>query len=269
MWVMFLGWLAYAYFWRGDGFAAGLAMFGLAGGAVGFPFGQALQSWGARKAPFGPKAQSWIDWWKVMEFTFGAVAGLALSLGWTVLSSRYPAPAAELSLSWSPLSIAAALVWLALFVYVYVVLRPAKEPGVTWWFFALHLFWPLPGVLAGDLLWTILLGCSMVFWVVGCTVPMRWPQDGRERAVRSALWTLVGTAAGGALLLGLAGVWTARGLLGALLVYYCVLLGFSYRLDHLRRLSRGEGRALGPPIRVTHAIFTAQALLILWVLLRA
>ena len=268
MWVMFAGWLGYAYLVRGDGFAAGLAMFGLVGGGIGFPFGQALHSWGSRKAPLGKGAQAWIDWWKVMEFTFGAVAGLALSLGWTVLGRRFPLSPLDLSPEWSTISIATALVWLAVFLYVYIRLRPQKDPYETWWFFALHLFAPLPGVLAGDFLWTVLFGCSMLFWVVGYTVPLRWPTEGRERAVRRALWAFVAAVVGVSLLLGFADAWTSAALLGALVVFYSILLGFTYRLSDMKRSAEGRRRTHSAFTRATPMVFLAQTVLILWALVR-
>ncbi|MCC7237315.1 MAG: hypothetical protein IT163_18555 [Bryobacterales bacterium] len=46
------------------------ALCGLVGGAVGFPLGASFQVWG--HAATGP---AFTDWWKVMEFTFGALLG--------------------------------------------------------------------------------------------------------------------------------------------------------------------------------------------------
>lgn len=40
-------------------------------GAAGFPLGAALQVWGRQFEPL-----RWLDWWKAMEFTFGALLGL-------------------------------------------------------------------------------------------------------------------------------------------------------------------------------------------------
>jgi len=70
---------------RGDRFAVGLALFGLLGGGVGFPLGECLQSWGVHQAPFGPRAQRWMDWWKVMEAFFGLLGGAGLGVGWLLM----------------------------------------------------------------------------------------------------------------------------------------------------------------------------------------
>lgn len=48
------------------------ALWGAVGGGVGFALGAAAQVWGRGWMP-----HPWVDWWKVMEFTFGALLGLA------------------------------------------------------------------------------------------------------------------------------------------------------------------------------------------------
>jgi len=56
------------------------ALFGLIGGAIGFPLGASFQVWG--HAATGP---AFTDWWKVMEFTFGALLGVAFAwAAWSV-----------------------------------------------------------------------------------------------------------------------------------------------------------------------------------------
>jgi len=51
------------------------ALWGCAGGALGFPLGAALQAWGR-----GLASLQWLDWWKGMELTFGALLGLGFAL---------------------------------------------------------------------------------------------------------------------------------------------------------------------------------------------
>ena len=51
------------------------ALWGCAGGGLGFPLGAALQVWGR-----GLGSLQWLDWWKGMEFTFGALLGLGFGL---------------------------------------------------------------------------------------------------------------------------------------------------------------------------------------------
>ncbi len=57
------------------------AAWGAIGGGAGFALGAAIQAWG-RPSGFTP----WLDWWKVMELTFGALLGSAY--GWAAWRSR-------------------------------------------------------------------------------------------------------------------------------------------------------------------------------------
>ncbi|MBI5083110.1 MAG: hypothetical protein HZB13_00715 [Acidobacteria bacterium] len=57
------------------------AGWGALGGGAGFALGAAIQAWGR---PTGMKP--WIDWWKIMELTFGALLGMAY--GWAAHRSR-------------------------------------------------------------------------------------------------------------------------------------------------------------------------------------
>ncbi|MCI0540055.1 MAG: hypothetical protein L0Z50_33025 [Verrucomicrobiales bacterium] len=80
------GLLAYAGRWRGDRLAWRLGLWGVLGGAVGFPLGQCLQAYHAWNLDYfrqGGWAQidPLINWWNFMETTFGAVMGAALGLG--------------------------------------------------------------------------------------------------------------------------------------------------------------------------------------------
>lgn len=78
--------LAQLAWMRRDGLAVRLGLWGLVGGAIGFPLGQCLQAGHAwHKDLF---AQGWaadadrvINWWNFMETTFGATMGAALALG--------------------------------------------------------------------------------------------------------------------------------------------------------------------------------------------
>ncbi|MFZ5926074.1 MAG: hypothetical protein ACOYX1_01380 [Acidobacteriota bacterium] len=51
------------------------ALWAGAGGALGFPLGAALQVWGR-----GLEGWRWLDWWKGMEFTLGALLGLGVGI---------------------------------------------------------------------------------------------------------------------------------------------------------------------------------------------
>ena len=77
-----LGWLA----WRGIGrLPLRLALWGAIGGGIGFALGAWFQVIGRAHYP-----GSWIDWWKMMEFTFGALFGAGL--GYAAYLSRGEAP---------------------------------------------------------------------------------------------------------------------------------------------------------------------------------
>lgn len=71
---------------KGDTVGFRLGLFGVAGGALGFPLGQCWQSWHAWnrdwivQTNFGPWAKL-INWWNLMEITFGMVMGAILLLG--------------------------------------------------------------------------------------------------------------------------------------------------------------------------------------------
>lgn len=80
------GLLVYVARWRRDGLAWRMGLWGVLGGALGFPLGQSLQA-GHTWNPEFFRSGSWaqidplINWWNVMETTFGAVMGAVLGLG--------------------------------------------------------------------------------------------------------------------------------------------------------------------------------------------
>ena len=82
-----VGLLAYARIARGDRLAFRLGLAAMLGGALGFPGAQCIQSWHAwNREAFA--ASSWhndfyrhVNWWNMMETTFGLVWGATLGLG--------------------------------------------------------------------------------------------------------------------------------------------------------------------------------------------
>lgn len=71
---------------RGEPLARSLALWGVLGGALGFPLGQSLQAshaWNREWFAAGPFAtlDGFMNWWNWMETTFGAVMGGVLGLG--------------------------------------------------------------------------------------------------------------------------------------------------------------------------------------------
>jgi hypothetical protein len=96
--------LAYAGWWRKDGLALRLGLWGFLGGMIGFPAGQSLQAYHAwNREAFQQGLWAWLDphmnWWNMMETSFGTVMGATLGLGLWINRSRInPADAAETEL---------------------------------------------------------------------------------------------------------------------------------------------------------------------------
>ncbi|MCP5519380.1 MAG: hypothetical protein H7A45_19225 [Verrucomicrobiales bacterium] len=93
LWLALLGLIAFTRWVRRDTLAARLGGWGILGGALGFPAGQTLQALHAWHpeyfhqgllAPLAPH----INWWNLMETTFGAVWGGVLGLGVWLNRSR-------------------------------------------------------------------------------------------------------------------------------------------------------------------------------------
>lgn len=92
--------VAYARFARGDRMALRMGLWGVIGGATGFPLGQSLQAFHAWH-PELFRDGLWVrldpvmNWWTFMETTFGAAMGAALGLGLWLNRARIAAmPAA-------------------------------------------------------------------------------------------------------------------------------------------------------------------------------
>ncbi|MBI5092397.1 MAG: hypothetical protein HZB26_08130 [Candidatus Hydrogenedentes bacterium] len=102
--------IAYAGLWKKDGLAWRLALWGLLGGAIGFPLGQCLQAyhaWNPEVFQNGlwntlcshiewSSPKDGVNWWNMMETTFGTTMGAALGLGlWLNRRRIRPAEIAE------------------------------------------------------------------------------------------------------------------------------------------------------------------------------
>lgn len=78
--------LAYVALWKKDALARNLGLWGLLGGALGFPIGQSLQAYHAWNPEVFQRG-IWVhldphmNWWNTMETTFGCIMGAALGLG--------------------------------------------------------------------------------------------------------------------------------------------------------------------------------------------
>ncbi|MBC8245691.1 MAG: hypothetical protein H8E20_15025 [Verrucomicrobia bacterium] len=78
--------ILYATLAKRDRLARNLALWGMLGGALGFPLGQALQATNAWNPEFFRESfvggfTQYFNWWNIMETTFGATMGAVLGLG--------------------------------------------------------------------------------------------------------------------------------------------------------------------------------------------
>jgi hypothetical protein len=94
------GVLAYTRFRRGDGLAWRLGWWGIAGGSLGFPLGQCVQAYHAWnleafRSGWWAQYESIINWWNMMETTFGATFGALLGLGLWLNRHRIVVPGPE------------------------------------------------------------------------------------------------------------------------------------------------------------------------------
>lgn len=85
--------VGYATWVRGDRLARNLALWGLLGGALGFPLGQCVQAFhawnpGLFAAGWLHQVEPTINWWNFMETTFGATFGAVIGWG-TWLNRKY------------------------------------------------------------------------------------------------------------------------------------------------------------------------------------
>ena len=76
----------YAALVKKDALARNMAAWGLIGGALGFPLGQSLQAINAWNPDFYrhsllASSADYMNWWNMMETTFGAIMGAVLGLG--------------------------------------------------------------------------------------------------------------------------------------------------------------------------------------------
>ncbi len=99
-----VGMLAYLAVIRRDARAVGLAFLGLLFGGAGFTAGQSLQAYCAWHQPFSEGVARYIDAWKIMEVTFGLIAGLGMAVGCLLLYSRQRLDRLEDEVTLSPLT---------------------------------------------------------------------------------------------------------------------------------------------------------------------
>ncbi|MFP6583738.1 MAG: hypothetical protein VCD00_14450 [Candidatus Hydrogenedentota bacterium] len=78
--------VAYCIWWAKDKLGRNMALWGFLGGALGFPIGQSIQSyraWNPETFTRGiwENLGQYMNWWNMMETTFGTIAGATLGLG--------------------------------------------------------------------------------------------------------------------------------------------------------------------------------------------
>ncbi|KAB2675241.1 MAG: hypothetical protein DVB31_00735 [Verrucomicrobia bacterium] len=157
-----LGVLAYAGAVRRDALAWRVGLWGILGGAVGFPLGQCLQAWHAWHRPWfanGPLAgiDRHVNWWNFMETTFGLVMGAALGAGFWLNRRRIrmpsPVPAGPPAI---PAAFEAGLLAL------HGVLLAVCEFGSVGWVERLYDFGPALGVIPVAL---VVVGRGAAWWM--------------------------------------------------------------------------------------------------------
>ena len=145
LWCALVTGILYAALAKRDGLARNMALWGILGGALGFPLGQALQATNAwnpdffRESAIGP-ITAYFNWWNMMETTFGTVMGGALGLGmW--LNRRRIAVSSEPDVSPLPGWLVGVLLGLHLFFLVLV------EFGSVGWIDGVYDFGLMMGLI--------------------------------------------------------------------------------------------------------------------------
>lgn len=93
LWCALVTGVLYAALAKKDSLARNLALWGMLGGALGFPLGQAFQATNAWNPDFFRESfigsfTRYFNWWNIMETTFGTVMGAVLGLGLWLNRSR-------------------------------------------------------------------------------------------------------------------------------------------------------------------------------------
>ncbi|MFO0808830.1 MAG: hypothetical protein U0746_09425 [Gemmataceae bacterium] len=141
--------------WRGDALAPRLGLWGVLGGALGFPLGQSVQAFHAWNRDLFRAVDPLVNWWNVMETTFGAVMGATLGLGlwlnrWRIVVARAEPP--------SPLLPIAGAVLLAVHIALLIGSEFDLMPRLGWYTEYGLLLGLIPAVaVTGGRLWPYLL----------------------------------------------------------------------------------------------------------------
>jgi len=174
---------------RGDRAAVGLALWGLLGGGLGFALGECLQAWGMHRAPFGARVQRWMDWWKVMEVSFGLLGGAGLGLGWLLFG---PDPSLRPYLD--P-TVHPAVEMLLLAAWITWLVVAERGPGLAnsvWEASFVAVLVPMALAFGGSVTSLVILG-PVLLLVSGDNVVRQWAIE--AKLVRPwVAWTVLGVA---------------------------------------------------------------------------
>ncbi len=125
--------VAYTGGWRKDRLARNMALWGVIGGALGFPIGQSVQAFHAwnpelfQEGLWARVCSHW-NWWNMMETTFGAVMGATLGFGlWLNRRKIRPATDAEERYMPIPAEVVLLVVHLLLLTGVVFLAYPAID----------------------------------------------------------------------------------------------------------------------------------------------
>ena len=115
------GLLSYVTCVRRDGLAWRMGLWGLLGGALGFPGGQCIQAFHAwNPSLFQGGVWTWLaplmNWWNCMETAFGLILGGTLGLGLWLHQRRIKPPEAS-----PPVTLHVAVEWLLVVVHVFLL----------------------------------------------------------------------------------------------------------------------------------------------------
>ena len=163
-WGGFLFALVGGMLWMGrfkrDGLAVRMALWGLSGGALGFPIGQCIQAFHAWNPQlfaegFGARLQGVMNWWNWMETTFGFVMGGTLGFGlWRNRQRIAEATGKEEA----PLPWGVEFIWVA----VHTILMVWEEFGSVGW---INAFYD-PGLILGFIpMVAVVSGRWWPFWL--------------------------------------------------------------------------------------------------------
>lgn len=174
MWLSYIVLASYLWFVRHDSFAVGLSLFGLVGGGLGFTLGQMAQAWGIHSRPFGDRLQSWIDWWKVMEMGFGAIAGGVLGAGWWWLESHLVGKSIDATAVLDVrIEVALVCLWIIVYLIGSIGVRPLRFFMST---ACLYAIVPIAGCFGGHI-WQQFIMLSLLVWISGENIAHYWKEN--------------------------------------------------------------------------------------------